>query len=403
MRILMIADHVPFPPTKGTSIRNYNLLTRIAPEHEVWLVAFAPEAKAGEAAKTHMLTFCKGVETVRGPVLDALTRPAEALRFLARGRPLELRHYQSPEMCHTIRRLISRVAFDVVDIIDSHMALYLEVLPQHLRRRAVLTFIDVVASKSQRISRVEPKLRRRIRIALYGRMMRRWEPAYAGRFARCITVSDSDRQALLSRNPRLSIDIVPNGIDTKANVPLPFPEVPTDLLFVGNMGYRPNIDAMHWFCRDILPLIKSAVPGAELWITGLHPPAEVRALAGDGVHVTGTVSDVRPFYERSAVCIVPLRAGGGTRLKILEAMALGRPVVSTTIGAEGLDVMDGEHLFLSNTAEDFARKTLLLLADEAARQALARRGRELVEEYYEWDVIARQLVRTYTSTAALAG
>jgi polysaccharide biosynthesis protein PslH len=103
------------------------------------------------------------------------------------------------------------------------------------------------------------------------------------------------------------------------------------------------------------------------------------------------------------VCIVPLRAGGGTRLKILEAMALGRPVVSTTIGAEGLDVMDGEHLFLSNTAEDFARKTLLLLADEAARQALARRGRELVEEYYEWDVIARQLVRTYTSTAALAG
>jgi glycosyltransferase involved in cell wall biosynthesis len=291
------------------------------------------------------------------------------------------------------------VAFDVVDIVDSHMGLYLEALPPELRRRSVLTFIDVVSRKYDRIARVEPKRLRKWRSWIYSRMMRSWEPSYAGRFARCIAVSESDRHLLLSSNPHLQVDVVPNGIDTTEFQPLPYTKAKPALLFVGNMGYRPNIDAMVFFCSEVYPYLEGQTPGLELWITGLHPPQEVQALARDGVHVTGTVDDVRPFYERSTVCIVPLRAGGGTRLKILEAMALGRPVVSTSIGCEGLEVVDGQHLFIADTAEAFADRTLRLLSDSELRQRIIEQARELAVAHYDWDVITRHLMQTYTAAA----
>jgi len=166
-------------------------------------------------------------------------------------------------------------------------------------------------------------------------------------------------------------------------------------LFIGNMEYRPNIDAVLYFCEQILPLIKTEIPQAELYIVGLNPGPEVLALAGPGVYVTGPVADVRPYYSQCAACIVPLRAGGGTRLKILESMSLGRPVVSTSIGCEGLDVQNGEHLFIADTPQDFASKVLQLLGDENTRNHIVRRGRELVEQQYDWDVLARQLLTSY--------
>jgi glycosyltransferase involved in cell wall biosynthesis len=134
-------------------------------------------------------------------------------------------------------------------------------------------------------------------------------------------------------------------------------------------------------------------------IAGLNPAPEVLGLAGEGIRVTGTVEDLHPYYAQSAVCIVPLRAGGGTRLKILEAMALGRPVVSTSIGCEGLDVQDGEHLFIADTPGDFANRVLYLLNESAVRESIIRNGRELVEQRYDWDVVAQQLLRIYREVA----
>jgi glycosyltransferase involved in cell wall biosynthesis len=161
------------------------------------------------------------------------------------------------------------------------------------------------------------------------------------------------------------------------------------------MGYEPNDDAVLYFCRDILPIIRRTVPGVELWIVGRDPTPAVRALASDTVHVSGRVDDVVPYYERSAVAIVPLRAGGGTRLKILEAMALGRPVVTTTIGCEGLDVRDNEHVLIADTAESFAARTVQLINSPELWQAIAARARELVVNQYDWDAIAGQMLRLY--------
>lgn len=398
MRILMITDHVPYPPIAGTPLRNYNLLQRISGEHEVWLATFTRGTEESEGVQ-QMQEICKGVETTTIKQSSVLARPVDALRYLLTGRPPELRFYASADLTRKIQRLVSLVDFDVVEIVDSYMALYLEILPQELKTKTLLTFIDVVYDKNDRIYRLEMKRTRKLRTWLYGRMMRGWEPYYCEQFARCITVSHSDRRLLLAANPRLQIDVIPNGVDTHLYQPLPDSSPAPVLIFVGNMAYRPNIDAMVYFCREILPRIRQVVSDVELWIVGKNPPPEVDRLNGNGVHVTGRVDDLRPFYIRSTACVVPLRAGGGTRLKILEAMALGRPVVSTSIGCEGIDAIDSEHIYIADRPDEFADKTVRLLTDVALRRSFSSRARELVVNHYDWDIIAKQLVQTYTKVS----
>jgi glycosyltransferase involved in cell wall biosynthesis len=195
--------------------------------------------------------------------------------------------------------------------------------------------------------------------------------------------------------------VSPNGFDTQSYQPLPLPPETTRpaLLFVGSMSYEACVDAMVYFCQEILPRIRSQFGDVDLWIVGRDPSQQVRQLDGNGVHVTGRVADVRPYYQRSMVCVVPLRAGGGTRLKILEAMALGRPVVATSIGCEGLDVIDEEHLMIADSPEQFAEKTVRLLADATLRQRIGANARRLVVSRYDWDVIVKRLMQIYTQVA----
>ena len=229
--------------------------------------------------------------------------------------------------------------------------------------------------------------------------MRRWKPRFAQKFSRTVTVSALDRKLLLDANPRLKVDVVPNGVDTQALQLLPPAENGPVLIFVGNMDYLPCVDAVVTFHREVLPIIRNAQPDVSLWIVGINPRPEVRALEGDGVHVTGWVDDLRSYYQRSSVVIVPLRAGSGTRLKILEAMALGRPVVSTTLGCEGLEVIDGEHLFIADRPVEFAGRVLDLLRDRYLGQEISKRARELVVNRYDWNPIARKLEQIYTEVA----
>jgi glycosyltransferase involved in cell wall biosynthesis len=225
--------------------------------------------------------------------------------------------------------------------------------------------------------------------------MRRWEARYAARFDRCIAVSEADRRLLLAINPRLRVDVVPNGVNTKVYRPLPMNGRSPSLLFVGHMGYDPNIDAALFLTKDILPRIRRAVPDVELWLVGRNPSPAVTHLQGNGVFVSGTVGDLLPYYERSAVCVVPLRAGGGTRLKILEAMALNRPIVSTTIGSEGLDAVHSEHLLNADRPEAFAEQVVRALRDRELAERLAANARRLVVSRYDWDTIAARQLQIY--------
>lgn len=398
MRILFITDAIPYPTISGAPLRTYNLLRHLAKQHEIYLAAFlkTPEQKAGMA---HLREFCQVVQTAAIPADSALGRPFAALRYMIKGIPPDLRFNYSSELVHKIRRLASTVDFDIVQIDHTHMGLYLESLPTEMRARAVWMVHDIDFSRYARLARVETKLARKLRLWLHSRMLRNWEPRFAARFQRCVTVSHADRDLLLAANPNLQIEVAPNGVDTQMYEPLP-PSTAPALIFVGNMDAIACVDAMNYYCRKIFPSLRRAIPELELWIVGINPRPEVKALAGDGIHVTGRVEDVRPYYARSAVCVVPLRVGGGTRLKILEAMALGRPVVSTTIGCEGLKVKDGVHLSIADSPEQFTEKTLRLLQDKSVCESLAQHARQLVTTHYDWEVIAAKLMQVYAEVVA---
>lgn len=400
MRILMISNYLPYPQVSGGRIRIYNLLRRVAARHEVSLAGFLESPEDAEGV-SHLRQFCARVETASFPQRNRFAKAFGMLRHALDGKPPELMLLHSEELLGKIRQLFSITAFDIVQI-ESLMGLYLGTLPRTSRYQSIQMFQNVASQELGRISHVQRRGDKRLRAWINSVTMGYWEPRYAERFDRCTTVSEADRQLLINVNPRLKVDVIPNGVDIEKYQPLPLPpeEVPPSLMFIGSMAYPPCIDAVLYFCSDILPLIRQAITPIELWIVGRNPPTEVRELNGNGVHVTGVVEDVVPYYQQSTVCVVPLRAAGGTRLKILEAMALGRPVVSTTIGCEGLDVIDGKHLLIADTPDQFAEITVRLLHDRQLYQYISANGRQVVEAHYGWDKIAERLMNVYQDMVA---
>ncbi len=396
MRILIISDYLPYPLIGGDRIRNYNLLRRVASRHEVSLVAFLEKPEDAEGVP-HLQQFCAKVETASLQRRSPLVHLPGLLRFFMEGKPLELKFLHSQELVGKIKQLVSIIDFDIVQI-ESRMGLYVEVLPQSRRFKSILMFQNFTSQQDGRVFTVERQWKVKIRSLLNSMVMKHWEPIYAEKFNRCTTVSEDDKQLLVKANPRLQVDVIPNGVDIEKYKPLPVNNSLPALLFIGNMGYPPCVDAVLYFCQEIFPHIRRSIGAVEFWIVGRDPRHEVLQLNGNGVHVTGRVDDVIPYYRQSAICVVPLRAGGGTRLKILEAMALGRPVVSTTIGCEGLDVCDGEHLLIADTPEQFAEKTVRLLTDQKLYQYISANGRQLVETRYDWDKIAGRLEEVYEKT-----
>lgn len=283
------------------------------------------------------------------------------------------------------------------------MAHYLGAIPQARRRGSMLSFYDVAFDRFGRIARLERRPHIRGRAWLHAAAMRRWEPRVARWFSRCIAVSDQDRALLEEVCPGLRVEVVPNGVDTRALRPLPWAGVEPAVLFVGSMHYPPCEDAALYLAGDILPRIRARMPGVQAWIVGADPSPRVRRLDGGAVHVTGRVDDVRPYYARCAASVVPLRAGGGTRLKILEAMALGRPVVTTSAGCEGLGVAGGRHLIVADGPDAFADATVRLLSNRALGRRLAACARNLVEGVYDWDAISEGLLRICADVLADAG
>ena len=400
MRILVIASYLPYPEISGGRIRMYNLLRRVANRHEVSLAALLESPEDSEGVP-HLRQFCARVETASFPAhqRSRLAKAPSMLRYVLQGKPPDLMLLHSEELVGKIQDLFSTLPFDIVQI-ESVMGLYLEVLPQNRSYKSIQMFQNVESSQFARIARVERRGYGKLRAWINSISMRYWEHRYAENFDRCTTVSELDQQMLMKANPRLQIDVIPNGVDTEKYQLLPVSPEKSSLMFIGNMGYPPCVDAVLYFCSEILPLIREAIGPIELWIVGADPRPEVLRLDGGGVRVTGRVPDVVPYYQQSTVCVVPLRAGGGTRLKILEAMALGRPVVSTTIGCEGLEVVDGEHIYIADTPEKFAEKTVRLLRDRRSYQRMRTNGRQLVEARYSWDEIAQRLMEVYEEVIA---
>lgn len=388
--ILFVTYGLPYPPTSGARVRDYNLILRLAHRHRVSVLALLES----EDERRHMpalAEFCDHVDGVvtAGGTLRAVGR---ALSGLARGRPMAAAPFHEPGLYHRIRDLTAAQRFDIVQIEHSLLAPYRDAIARPFDGATVLSFHNVGVHQYRSMLAASRGLAR-VPAALKWWSMRGWEARAAAAFDLAVVVSGADRERLLELGAPGRISVVENGVDCARLQTLEDPPAGSqELLFVGTMGYFPNRDAARWFCREILPDIRALRPGCRLTIAGHGGREHLADLARPGiVDVTGTVEDVVPYYRRARVTIAPLRSGGGSRLKVLEATALGRPLVATRLAAEGFDLEPGRELLVADTSRAFTEAVVRLLDDADLGLRLAEAARRKVERHYDWDAVAARL------------
>jgi len=399
MRILFLTPQCPYPPRQGTSIRNYNLIANLASGHEVHLLSFEASLGRREGGPLHQL--CRSVELVPAPA-HSLPKRLRAL-FLSPLPDMALR-LASSVFRSRLDALLAARSFDVVQVEGIEMARY-GLRAKALAPHSLLVFDDhnaeyVLQRRAFETDRRDP---RRWVGALYSliqwRKLRRYEAMVLRKADRVIAVSQADREALRRLAPEVPIAVIPNGVDLDYYRPQavrPLPLGPHSLVFTGKMDFRPNVDAVLWFWREVLPLIRAQIPDVHFYVVGQRPHPRLRPLLYDpAVTITGYVDDVRPYIAGATLCVVPLRIGGGTRLKVLEAMAMGKAIISTSLGCEGFELTPERELAVADEPEDFARRTVELLRDEATRREMGQRARRFVEERYDWRLIVPLLEQVY--------
>ncbi len=402
MKLLFVTPYLPSPPKFGGQRRLHGLMRAAADEHEVSVVALAdPSEDAAESVRATR-EYCRRVVTVNGSWRYARGARKRAIQVATLLSPwsYEWAAYRARALQSELDALASQESFDVIQFEFAQMAIY---RAPSTRKRPVVVLdehnieFDVV----RRTAEADVGAVRRAFSTVNWRKLRREERASWRRFDGCVLTSTRDREMLLSEQPGVRSCVVPNGVDVEEFAPDPrqAPE-PDTVLFFGAVGYYPNTDGLLFFLREVWPILEKSRPGIRLRIVGPDPPAVIASWAGPAVEVTGYVEDIRAAIAAASVVVVPLRIGGGTRLKVVEAMALGKAMVSTTIGAEGIDVVHGRHALIADGAADFARSVLRLLDNRSLAGRLGSAARQLAVERYSWRAATDRLLAFYSELGA---
>lgn len=394
MRVLFLSAWYPWPRDNGSKIRVYYLLRALQERHHVHLVSFAfGTARPQESDK--LGDVCADVDVVAQNPFDRRAKPG-ILGALTLNPTVD---EPVKEMSELVDNVLRQNSYDAIVCSTTTMAFYAlmdrttpKVLEEHNAIAEVLRD-EIPRATSQR---------EHIRRWLSWRRRRLYDSRLLGQFDLCTMVSTRDakavRKGLMRRGAR--VEVVPNGVDCSHNSLGIGPPIPNDLVYAGSLTYGPNLSAVRWFLYWVYPIIRRSYGPVRLTVTGSLDGVKMeRSFSYDHVRLTGYVEDIRPIVRSSSIAVVPVRFGGGTRLKILEAMALGTPVVSTTKGAEGLEVIDGEDLLIADDPETFARQTIRLLEDAALRERLVKSARRRVEQCYDWAAIGDQFADLVEQTA----
>lgn len=384
----------PFPPDTGVRIRDYHLIRHVAQHHSVTLLSLLYSSDE-IAALENLRGWCSEVDYLVMRPRSLRENASQFLAHIASGRPPATYPFYYPEMAQKIRNILQQNKPEIVQIEHSFLAPYAGAVQQRVCR-TVLSLHNIGYRQYGSMRRMQTGFANKGVWWVKWLAMLGWEANWAGRFNQIVTVSAVERDLLLRANPQLQVTVVPNGCDTAALRPLPEPAAGNSLLYIGTLGYPPNVDAVLHFTDAILPLIRQKIPDVRFVVVGHRPPEAIRLLAErKEITLAPSTMDLLPYYREARVCVVPLRAGGGTRIKILEAMALGRPVVSTTLGCEGLDVKNDEQLMIAGTPSEFARDVIQLLGDPLHCRRLAAAARNFVESKHDWSTVGSALLQLY--------
>lgn len=399
MKILWVKAGGLVPPDTGGKIRSYNILRQLTLNHSVTFFSFYGAHDNDIHAELKTVFDRVVCLPLNLPVPKSLTEMKDYILRLFSREP-----YNISKFCRTeVRRELIRVLEQQThDLILCDFVIAAGVIPWDWPCPKVLFTHNVEAAIWRRHYDLASNP---LWKALSWREWRRMQAAER----RCLqladhvlAVSENDRNFFTRFVSSEKLTVIPTGVDLEYFRPTDAEEVRDSIVFTGSMDWLPNEDAMLYFIEEILPLIRRQIPGASLCVVGREPSFRLQALCGKdkNLQITGRVEDVRPFLARSAVCVVPLRIGGGTRLKIFEAMSMGKPVVSTSIGAEGLPVRDGEHLLLADDPAVFASTVVSLLGESARRKQIGLAARKLVEENYSWAQVATKFSEVLREVAA---
>jgi glycosyltransferase involved in cell wall biosynthesis len=393
IRTLNLAYTLPEPPFNGYDLRHLNLMRNLSGRLNQTMLCRIIRPLTPEQQD-----FCKNlpydIRTVLIPRPTPLQKLAKGLRFLPGKYPVLAGGWHFKEMAHALRKILAEEHFDFIVLEGIWESVYWPIIRQSPAYK-VLNLYDLEAGLLQRQANVLPPGLERGLYANGAWRMAKLEKKLPREADLIWTVSEKERQSLLRQTPGLPVYLAPGGVDCDAIQPLP-PEPGKEILFVGSLQYFPNVDGVQYLVNEIMPEILKRCPDAMLRVVGRQPDDRIRQLHNPpAISIVGEVEELKPFYRAARLCIVPLRSGGGTRLKILEAMAYGRPVVSTAIGAEGIDVEHGRNILIADTPAEFADAVSRVLNEPGLAEALAEGGRRLVERSYSWKSIADIMYARY--------
>ena len=398
-KLLFLTPDLPYPPHQGAAIRTLNLIKNLAPRYEIRLLSFVQERDISRRIEA-LAHYCASMVTVPSPHRSTARR---AMSVLFSPNPDMALRLPSPEFSDALRISLSRERFDFVQTEAIEMAQYgLAVKRMKLPSQPLVVLDDINAEYllQRRAFETDVRQPRRWLAAIYSliqwRKLQRYESHACRQLDRTVVVSEADAKALQRLVPALQCAVVPNGVDTDFFTPWEAEDSDTTLVFTGKMDFRPNVDAVLWFAQEVLPLIQREMPQVSLKVVGRNPHPRLQGLQrSSNIILTGYVDDVRPYIAEAAVYVVPLRVGGGTRLKLLEAMSMAKAIVSTSLGCEGIPIRPDRELVIADDPESFARAVVRLMRYRERRAQLGISARELAVSEHDWRHITPLLERVY--------
>lgn len=400
MKILWVKTGKILPLDTGGKLRTYNILRHLSANHELTYLSYYDGAR-DESYEREVPTHIPGTMIVYTPgqSLTGFRRHLDYLRHLTWRAPYAVSRFANTQVQQLLKQWIAQRRFDVAVCDFLHCTLN---FPRELATPTALFQHNVESILWKRKATVEPAWVDRAVFKLESAKMLRFEPQQVRRFHHVIAVSEADREAMSKMVDPSHISVVPTGVDLSK-----YPYDPTLrpqsalVVFTGSMDWQPNIDGVEFFCNEIWPLVLRKVPQARFRVVGRDPHPRVKKLASESVEVTGSVPSILDHLREAAAIVVPLRIGGGTRIKIYEGMATGKATVSTTVGAEGLDVEHGRDILLEDSPPDFAEAVVTLLQNEELRRRLEI-GAVMTARKYDWSAIAPRFIEVLQKTIAAA-